>query len=217
MTSPTAPLEVLYEDNHAIAVVKPHGMLVQGDNTGDASLMDKVKAYLKEKYHKPGDVFLGLVHRLDRPVGGIVIFGKTSKGAARLSEQFRSHTVEKVYTATVEGCPAELEGAVVLWLKKNEATNHVTAFKKETPGALKAELSYKVLESDGQRSKIEVRPKTGRPHQIRVSMQHLGCPIVGDKKYGAKTTFDGGIALVATKLSFDKPVGGERVTITNIQ
>ena len=134
MSTPMVPLKVLYEDNHAIAVVKPHGMLVQGDVSGDPCLMDEVKVYLKEKYQKPGDVFLGLVHRLDRPVGGIVIFGKTSKGAARLSEQFREHTVEKVYTAMVEGCPAEPEGTVVLWLKKNEATNHITAFKKETPG-----------------------------------------------------------------------------------
>ncbi len=213
MISPTAALDVVYEDNHCIAAVKPHGMLVQGDATGDPCLMDQVKAYLKEKYGKPGDVFLGLVHRLDRPVGGIVIFGKTSKGAARLSEQFRNHTVEKVYQATVEGCPEEPEGKVVLWLKKNEATNHVTAFKKETPGALRAELLYRVLKSDGEQSLVEVRPKTGRPHQIRVSMQHLGCPIVGDKKYGAKTAFGGNIALVATGLGFDKVVGGERINI----
>lgn len=206
-------LKVLYEDNHAIAVVKPHGMLVQGDDTGDVSLMDEVKAYLKEKYHKPGDVFLGLIHRLDRPVGGIVIFGKTSKGAARLSEQFREHTVEKTYVAMVEGCPKEIEGDVVLWLKKNETTNHVTAFQRATPGALRSELSYKVLTSDGKRSLVEVKPKTGRPHQIRVSMQHLGCPIVGDKKYGARTAFGGNIALFASALAFAKPVGGERVVI----
>ena len=208
-----AALKVVYEDNHCIAVVKPHGWLVQGGATGDLCLMDQVKAYLKEKYNKPGDVFLGLVHRLDRPVSGIVIFGKTSKGAARLSEQFRNHTVEKMYRAVVEGCPEEKEGNVVLWLKKNEATNHFTAFKKETVGALRAELHYRVLSSDGKRSEVEVIPKTGRPHQIRVSMQHLGCPIIGDKKYGAKTAFDGNIALVATGLSFNKVVGEERVNI----
>lgn len=213
LRTPTIPLEVLYEDNHVIAVVKPHGMLVQGDDTGDVSLMDEVKMYLKEKYHKPGDVFLGLVHRLDRPVGGIVIFGKTSKGAARLSEQFREHRVEKMYTAMVEGCPADRDGKVVLWLRKNETTNHVTAFSKATEGALRAELSYKVIESDDKRSLVEVHPKTGRPHQIRVSMQYLGCPIVGDKKYGAKTTFDGNIALCASSLTFEKPVGRERVVL----
>lgn len=207
-------MKILYEDNHVIAVVKPHGVLTQSDQTNDSSLMDEVKRDLKARYQKKGEVFLGLVHRLDRPVGGIVVFGKTSKGAARLSEQFRERTVVKKYLAVVEGCPKMREGRVVLWLKKNEATNRVTTFSSETPGTQRAELFYRVLETrPHNRALVEIMPATGRPHQIRVSMQFLGCPIVGDTKYGAKTSTEGKIALFAHELTFHKPVGGEPITL----
>lgn len=203
-------MDILYEDNHLIAVRKPHGMLTQGDETGDVNLMDEVKAFLKQRDNKPGNVFLGLLHRLDRPVGGVVVFAKTSKGASRLSEQFRTHTIEKVYWAVVEGVPKQPAGNIVQWLVKDERTNVVTAYDHEVPGALRAETAYAVVHG----SVIEVRPKTGRPHQIRLAMASLGTPIAGDKKYGATSGLNGAIALFARMLSFDQPVTKERVTVT---
>lgn len=201
---------VLYEDNHCIAVLKPHGMLVQGDASGDENLLDAVKTLIKERDQKPGNVFLGLLHRLDRPVGGVVLFAKTSKGASRLSEQFRNRTIEKTYLAKVEGSPRESSGKVVQWLLKNEEKNVVRAVPEGTNGALRGELEYEVIGS----STIRIRPKTGRPHQIRVAMASLGCPIIGDKKYGAKTDFGGNIALFAQKLVFFQPVTRERVEVS---
>ncbi len=178
-------LNVLYEDNHFIAVYKPAGMLVQGDHSGDPTLMDEVKYYLKQKYNKPGNVFLGMVHRLDRPVSGIVLFGKTSKGAARLSEQIRSHTIQKIYHALVLGTPKDSRGTLVNFLKKDTDKNFVRVYDSETEGALRAELDYEVVESKNGTSLIKIRLKTGRPHQIRSQLAHIGCPIVGDVKYGA--------------------------------
>lgn len=207
-------MDILYEDNHLIAVQKLHGTLTQGDETGDVNLMDEVKALLKQRDAKPGNVFLGLLHRLDRPVGGVVLFAKTSKGASRLSEQFRRHAVEKTYWAVVEGAPERTAGTVVQWLSKNEARNYVTPHDHEVPDAQRAELDYRVYAKKDGLSLVEVKPATGRPHQIRVAMKSLGTPIVGDTKYGAGEGLNGAIALFARSLAFDQPVTGERITVT---
>ncbi len=206
-------MEILFEDNHLIAVNKPHGQLVQADEGGELSLLDEVKGLIKERDQKPGNVFVGLLHRLDRPVGGVVLFAKTSKAASRLSNQFRQHTIHKVYWAVVEGCPTSLEGEVVQWLVKDKDENIVTAFDHEVENSQKAELRYKVLKA-GANSLVEIYPKTGRPHQIRVAMATLGCSIVGDLKYGAQTKLNHNIALLARSLSFDHPVSKDRITVT---
>jgi 23S rRNA pseudouridine1911/1915/1917 synthase len=208
-------LNVLYEDNHLIAVEKPAGMLVQGDETGDVSLMDEVKDYLKKRYQKPGNVFLGLIHRLDRPVSGIVLFAKTSKGASRLSEQFRNHTVEKTYHAWVEGIPKEKSATLIHYLKKDDVKNKTSVFEKEAPGSQYAKLSYELLKTEGEFSLLKITLDTGRPHQIRSQLAFVGHPIVGDTKYGSKTTVAGhDIKLCATALSFDVATGKERKTVS---
>ena len=202
--------KVLYEDNHLIAVYKPAGILVQGDKTDDKCLMDEVKEYLKEKYKKPGSVFLGLLHRLDRPVSGIVLFAKTSKGASRLSEQIRNHTVRKVYHALVECPPKKKSGTLVNYLKKDEERNFVEVFDKPVDDALRAELDYEVV---GENI-LKIHLKTGRPHQIRAQLARIGCPIVGDSKYGSKIKYkDGQIALCATEFSFETATGGKKIEL----
>ncbi|MDD5251331.1 MAG: RNA pseudouridine synthase [Patescibacteria group bacterium] len=206
-------MEILYEDNHSIAVVKPAGMPVQGDLTGDPSLLDEVKKYLKEKYNKPGEAYVGLVHRLDRPVGGIVVFAKTSKGAARLSEQFRERETKKIYWAVVEGEPKEKSGEVIQWIEKNKKTNVARGYAYEKPGAQYAKLTYRVLATENGRSLVEIEPETGRSHQIRLAMSTLGCPILGDVKYGSRERLDRTIALFARSLTFSKVVGDEPVTL----
>ncbi len=206
-------MEILFEDNHLIAINKPHGQLVQADESGEMSLLDEVKAFIKNRDQKPGNVFVGLLHRLDRPVGGVVLFAKTSKAASRLSNQFRQHTINKVYWAVVEGQPANLEGEVVQWLVKDKDENVVIAFDHEVENSQKAELRYQVLKT-GERSLIEIYPKTGRPHQIRVAMSSLGCPVIGDLKYGATTKLDHNVALFARSLGFDHPISQERITVT---
>lgn len=196
-------MKVLYEDNHLIAVYKPHGILVQGDKSGQECLMDQVKKYLKKKYNKPGKVWLGLLHRLDRPVAGVVLLAKTSKGAARLSEQFRNHTIEKVYHALVEGQPKQPKATLVNWLRKNSQKNVVEVFDSEVPDSQRAELDYEVAEERSGESVLRIVLKTGRPHQIRAQLSRIGCPIKGDVKYGARRSLsDGAIALVAAHLSF---------------
>lgn len=203
-------LEILYEDNHLIAVYKPAGLLVQGDHSGDPTLIDEVKYYLKQKYNKPGNVFLGMVHRLDRPVSGIVIFGKTSKGASRISEQIRKHTIQKVYHALVFGVPKEGRGTLINYLKKDTDKNFVRVYDTPAPGALRSELDYEVVESKNGKSIVKILLKTGRPHQIRTQLSHIGCPIVGDVKYGAPKQIDietygekhTMLALCATSLTF---------------
>lgn len=211
---------ILYEDNHVIAVQKPHGMLVQADDTGDSTLINEVRYFLKQRDDKPGNVFLGLIHRLDRPVGGVVVFGKTSKGAGRLSDQFRTHSVEKVYWAVVEASDRKVgdSGIVKQWLVKDEANNTTKAFDREVSGSQYAETAWSVVKKfDDERVLIEVKPKTGRSHQIRVAMQSIGAPIVGDMKYGAKAAIQlpngsTALALMARSLSFDQPVTKERIT-----
>ncbi len=207
-------LKVLYEDNHLIAVFKPAGVLVQGDDTGDKCLMDDVKEYLKVKYNKPGQVFLGLLHRLDRPVSGVVLFAKTSKGASRLSDQIRAHKVKKVYQAIVEGQLIDQKGTLINWLIKDENKNKVELFDYDTAGSLYAELDYKVLKTDGKNSLVEINLKTGRPHQIRAQMAYIGHPIVGDIKYGAKAPNpDKSISLCSTSFTFKTATGDETKTV----
>ncbi|MBU4314825.1 RluA family pseudouridine synthase [Patescibacteria group bacterium] len=209
--------KILYEDNHCIAIIKPHNIPVQGDQSGDKDVLTIVKEFIKTRDSKPGNVFLGLIHRLDRPVAGIVILAKTSKGASRLSEQFRAHTIIKTYTAIVEGKPKQESGEIIQWLVKDHTQNKVTVCKPDTFNAKKAELNYKLISYDekNNQSTIKIYPKTGRPHQIRVAMSKgLGCPIVGDTKYGAKASPDKSIALCATGLEFDQPVTKEKIKLT---
>lgn len=211
-------MQILYEDNHVIAVNKPHGQLTQADHGGELSLLEEVKSLIKERDQKPGNVFLGLLHRLDRPVGGVVLFAKTSKAASRLSDQFRRHTIEKVYWAmvelTLESSELKDKGEVIQWLVKDEAENVVTAYDHEVQDAQKAETAYKVLKTEGNQALVEVRPKTGRSHQIRVAMSSLGCPIIGDLKYGSSVKLNHDIALFARSLAFDHPISKERIVVT---
>ena len=208
-------LKVLYEDNHLIAVFKPAGVLVQGDASGAISLMDIVKEYLKEKYKKPGDVFLGLVHRLDRPVSGIVLFAKTSKGASRVSEQFRLHDVSKIYTAVLEGLLPKNEDTLEVYLQKDEKLRKAFVFEKMTEGTQKASLSYKVLRREKDRTWAKIELHTGRFHQIRATFAFIGCPIIGDSKYGAVIKYkEGEIALCATELSFKTATGDREIDLS---
>jgi 23S rRNA pseudouridine1911/1915/1917 synthase len=206
-------IKVIYEDNHIIAVYKPSGVLTQGDRTGETSLMDSVREYLKEKYKKPGNVFLGLVHRLDKPVSGIVLFGKTSKGASRLSEQFRNHTIHKTYHGIVIGKPKEQKGSIKEQVNKisffaegftNKTDEELLAEIKKATKTRTAELDYEVIKSNKDYSLLKILPKTGRFHQIRIQMAQMGCPILGDTKYGAKSPLpdNKSIALAATAISF---------------
>lgn len=207
-------LKVLYEDNHLIAVFKPAGILVQEDKTGDPSLLDEVKYYLKTKYHKPGQVFLGLMHRLDRPVSGVILFAKTSKGASRLSEQFREHTVEKIYHALVVGRPGKDKDNLLHYIVKDKEKNKVSISDQPTPGGLRAELGYEIVTTSGQYSVLKIRLGTGRPHQIRAQLSAIGCPIVGDVKYGGPATNPPSLALMATSLAFTTATGDERKEIS---
>jgi len=214
-------IKVLYEDNHIIAVVKPAGVLTQGDGSGEKCLMDMVKDYLKEKYKKPGNVFLGLVHRLDKPVAGIVLFGKTSKGASRLSEQFRNHTIQKTYHAIVQGKVKEKSGELKEKINKisffaegftNKTDEELLQEIKKATKTRTAELSWELVKSNEKYSLLKILPKTGRFHQIRVQMAEMGHPILGDEKYGRDFIVrqSGGdnwqdrntIALMATAISF---------------
>ncbi len=206
---------VEYEDNHLIVVNKKNGVLVQGDSTGDTPLSEIVKQYLKETYNKPGNVFCGVLHRLDRPVSGLVVLAKTSKGLTKMNELFRRREVYKTYWAITKRRPNEVAGKLVHWLKKNPAKNKTTAFDKPQAEARKAELSYKVLGSFRNHWLLEVHPVTGRPHQIRAQLAATGCPIKGDIKYGyAEPNPDASIHLHARKLSFEHPIKKEHVSIS---
>jgi 23S rRNA pseudouridine1911/1915/1917 synthase len=209
-----APLTVLYEDNHCLAVNKPARLLTMGDATGELTLLDLSKDYVKQKYDKPGAVFLGVVHRLDRPVSGVVLFARTSKAAARLSEQFRERAVEKVYRAIVKGVPPERDAVLQDWLWKDPGRNVTQIVREGTPGAQHAALAVKRLKTNGSRSLVEVKPVTGRSHQIRVQLGGRGWPILGDAKYGSEVRLDGSIALHAYSLTFAHPTRGEQVRVT---
>jgi 23S rRNA pseudouridine1911/1915/1917 synthase len=208
-------IKVLYEDNHLIAVYKPAGILVQGDKSGDISMIEEVKMHIKQKYEKPGNVFLGLVHRLDRNVDGIVLFAKTSKGASRISEQFRNHTVRKEYHAWVHGIVKDKSATLVNFLKHDENQNYSEVFDKEVVGADRAELSYELVKTDEDFSLLKIILKTGRHHQIRAQLSHIGHPIVGDSKYGSTVRLtDQKIALTATSLSFETATTKEQKVVT---
>jgi len=205
---------ILYEDNHFIIVNKPAGMLVQGDKTGDKTLADYAKNYIKEKYNKPGDVFLGITHRIDRPVSGAVILARTSKGLERMNKVFKDRSIEKTYWAVIHNKPPFVQEELVHWLKKNSKINKTTAFNKKAKNAQKAILSYKLTRRMGEYYFLEVKPVTGRPHQIRVQLAKNGCAIVGDVKYGyPQANNDGSIHLHARSLSFEHPVKREPVYI----
>lgn len=197
---------VLYEDNHLLVVNKDAGILVQGDETGDEPLVDRCKRYIKEKYNKPGEVFLGVVHRLDRPVSGIVVLARTSKSLERMNKLFREKETHKVYWA-ISATRPKSEGTLIHWLLKDEKKNKTTAYNRETPGAQRSELHYKLINERNGLFLIEVNPITGRPHQIRVQLASIGCPIKGDLKYGyPEANDDGNICLHARRLSFEHPV-----------
>ncbi len=207
-------LQILYEDNHLIAINKPAGLLVQGDKTGDVALVDLVKDYIKKQYNKPGDVFLGITHRIDRPVSGVCVFARTSKALERMNEKFREREIKKTYWALIKKRPNNDEGKLIHYLTKDHDKNKSKASLSEKPNSKKAELSYKLLGELSGYKKLQINPVTGRPHQIRVQLSTAIGPIVGDVKYGYKEMLeDGSICLHARELSFNHPVKKEPLKI----
>jgi 23S rRNA pseudouridine1911/1915/1917 synthase len=209
-------LQIIYEDNHIIAINKRVGDLVQGDQTKDKPLSDIVKEYLKEKYQKPGAVFLGVIHRLDRPTSGLVVFAKTSKALTRLNELFRSRETQKTYWAVVKIKPPKQEDTLVHFLKRNPQNNTSKAHSKEVPESKKSSLHYTIFKELDHYFALEVDLQTGRHHQIRAQLQAIGCPIKGDVKYGARRpNADKSISLVARNITFKHPVSGEMVSVSS--
>ena len=207
-------MQVVYEDNHIIIVQKTSGEIVQGDKTGDRTLADDVKAYIKEAYAKPGEVFLGVVHRLDRPVSGLVVFARTSKALSRLNDMFRNGEVKKTYWAVVKNAPIPAEATLTHWLTRNEKQNKSYASATEKKDAKKAVLRYRTLSHADNYSLVEVELLTGRHHQIRCQLSAIGCPIKGDLKYGAqRSNPDGSISLLARSVEFIHPVSKQPIHI----
>lgn len=206
-------LDVLYEDNHFLIVNKPAGVLVQKDKSGsEDNLEEMAKAYLKHKYNKEGNVYLGIPHRIDRPTSGVIIFCKTSKALERINEMFQRREISKTYWAIVKGCPERQHANLVHYLKRNEKQNKTYAYEKETTGAQRAELNYSVLSTSNNYSLLEVDIITGRHHQIRAQLSHIGFPIKGDLKYGFdRSNKDGSISLHAREVSFIHPVTKEKI------
>jgi 23S rRNA pseudouridine1911/1915/1917 synthase len=208
-------MNVLYEDNHIIVINKAAGEIVQGDKTGDKSLCDTMKLYIKEKYAKPGNVFIGLPHRLDRPVSGIVVFAKTSKALERLNRMFSEGSVKKIYWAMTKEKPQQPEADIDSWILRNEKMNKSFSYPKEVKGAKRALLHYRQIDASQNYNLIEVELKTGRHHQIRCQLASIGCPIKGDLKYGAKRSNpDGSISLHARYIEFIHPVSKELIAVT---
>lgn len=208
-------IDILYEDNHLIAVNKKSGELVQGDKTRDEPLCDKVKAYLKEKGDKPGEAFIGVIHRLDRPVSGVVIFAKTSKALVRMNKLFEEKQIQKSYWAVVKERPPVHEDTLIHYIAKDEEKNKAHAYSREKKGAKYSELSYHMNVSLYGKHLLDIYPKTGRPHQIRIQLATIGCPIVGDLKYGyPKPMRDKSICLHAKSIAFIHPVKDEKIRIT---
>ncbi len=206
-------MQVIYEDNHVIIVHKESGEIVQGDKTGDRPLSETVKEWIKEKYAKPGNVFLGVVHRLDRPVSGLVVFAKTSKALTRLNEMFRKGEVHKTYWALVQTPPAVPEATLTDWLVRNERQNKSYAYDHEVPGSKKSVLHYRTIGSTDRYTLLEVNLLTGRHHQIRCQLANMGCPIKGDLKYGARRSNpDGSISLLSHRVEFIHPVSKENIS-----
>jgi 23S rRNA pseudouridine1911/1915/1917 synthase len=209
-------IPILYEDNHVLVVVKPPNVPSQEDESGDPDMLTLLKRDLKERYQKPGNVFLALVHRLDRPVGGVMMFAKTSKAASRLSEEVRTRNIHKRYLAVVHGRPSPDAARLEHYLVKNNRTNTVTVTHRQDPMGKLAVLHYEWLASNGPYSLVGVTLETGRPHQIRVQLAHIGCPIFGDQRYGANMNKIGQqIALWSHQLSFTHPVKKERMSFTS--
>lgn len=208
-------IDILYEDNHLIAVAKKAGDIVQGDKTGDIPLSELVKDCLKEKYQKQGNVFLGVVHRIDRPVSGVVLFSKTSKALPRLNKMLADHkAVRKTYLAIVANKPPQLQGTLTHWLTRNEAKNIARAYDREVPGSKKAVLDYRLVAQSERYFLLEIELHTGRHHQIRCQLAKIGCPIRGDLKYGApRSNPDGSISLHAWRLQLEHPVTHVPLTI----
>lgn len=208
-------VEVVYEDNHIIIVSKRSGEIVQGDKTGDEPLSETVKAWIKEKYQKPGNVFLGVVHRLDRPVSGLVVFAKTSKALSRLNEMFRVGDVHKTYWAIVGKRPEQEEATLTHWIVRNEKQNKSYAYDKEVKNSKKAQLHYRVIGASQRYTLVEVQLMTGRHHQIRCQLSKIGCPIKGDLKYGSpRSNPDGSISLLSRFVEFIHPVSKEKIAVT---
>lgn len=209
-------MNVVYEDNHLIIVYKEAGEIVQGDKSGDEPLSEMVKQWIKEKYQKPGNVFLGVVHRLDRPVAGLVIFARTSKALTRLNEMFRNGDIHKTYWAIVQQPPIESESTLTDWLVRNTQQNKSYAYNMPAPMAKKSILHYKTISSTERYTLLEVNLMTGRHHQIRCQLANIGCPIKGDLKYGAaRSNPDGSICLLSHKVEFVHPVSKKKIKVVS--
>lgn len=209
-------MQVIYEDNHIIAINKKPAEIVQGDKTGDTPMADNIKAYLKEKYNKPGNVFLGVVHRIDRPTSGVVLFAKTSKALSRLCKMFQDHgTIKKTYWAVTDAKPPKDEDTIKHWIVRNTQQNKSYAFDTQQKDSKEASLTYRCLAQSDRYFLLEIDLHTGRHHQIRAQLAAIGCRIKGDLKYGAaRSNPDGGINLHARKIEFTHPVSGENISIT---